>query len=263
MERRRQEAELAARDAGQHGIIVAGASYGQGSSREHAAMEPRHMGCRAVIVRSFARIHETNLKKQGILPLTFRDPADYKKVQEDDKVDILGLAGLAPGQPVTMVLHHVGGGSDEIVLDHTMTDEQISWFRAGSALNKIKVKRTKSFWLDNVMLVEATPDVIQRLAELPEVIEVFENFTLTLPPRGGSEGRPLDGQSQAMLWDSMEKIGARQVWNTYGFDGTGVVIGGLDTGVDLGQLPGRVQADDRHVEVSAIPLEPGDEMLAV
>jgi aconitate hydratase len=124
--------------AGLRWVVFGDENYGEGSSREHAAMEPRHLGCAAVIVRSFARIHETNLKKQGILPLTFRDPADYKKVQEDDKVDIVGLAELAPGQPVTMVLHHAGGASDEIVLDHTMTDEQISWFRAGSALNKIK-----------------------------------------------------------------------------------------------------------------------------
>ena len=91
-----------------------------------------------MIVRSFARIHETNLKKQGILPLTFCDPADYDKVREDDRYRSRGLADLAPGKPVTMVLHHADGGSDEVVLDHTMTDEQIAWFRAGSALNKIK-----------------------------------------------------------------------------------------------------------------------------
>jgi len=119
-------------------VVVGDENYGEGSSREHAAMCPRHLGCAAVIVRSFARIHETNLKKQGVLPLTFIDPTDYDKVQEGDRMDIVGLADLAPDQPVTMVIHHTGGGSDEIVLNHTLTDEQITWFVAGSALNKIK-----------------------------------------------------------------------------------------------------------------------------
>ncbi len=119
-------------------VVVGDENYGEGSSREHAAMEPRHLGCAAVIVRSFARIHETNLKKQGILPLTFADPADYDKVQQDDRIDLLGLAGLAPGSKVTCVLHHADGSEDRFDLAHTMTDEQVTWFRYGSALNKIK-----------------------------------------------------------------------------------------------------------------------------
>ena len=119
-------------------VVVGDENYGEGSSREHAAMCPRHLGCAAVIVRSFARIHETNLKKQGVLPLTFIDPADYDKVQEGDRMDILGLADLAPDHPVTMIIHHTGGGSDEVMLNHTLTAEQIAWFVAGSALNKIK-----------------------------------------------------------------------------------------------------------------------------
>ncbi|MFN2369531.1 MAG: aconitate hydratase [Candidatus Krumholzibacteriia bacterium] len=119
-------------------VVVGDENYGEGSSREHAAMEPRHLGCAAVIVRSFARIHETNLKKQGILPLTFTDPLDYGKLQEDDRIDLLGLADLAPGSKVTCVLHHADGGEDRFALAHTMTDEQITWFRHGSALNKIK-----------------------------------------------------------------------------------------------------------------------------
>jgi aconitate hydratase len=123
---------------GQRWVVVGDENYGEGSSREHAAMEPRHLGCAAVIVRSFARIHETNLKKQGILPLTFVDPTDYDKVQEDDRFDLLGLADLAPGKPVTCVLRHGDGTSITIDLAHTMTDEQINWFKAGSALNKIK-----------------------------------------------------------------------------------------------------------------------------
>jgi len=124
--------------AGLRWVVVGDENYGEGSSREHAAMEPRHLGCAAVIVRSFARIHETNLKKQGILPLTFRDPADYDKVQEDDRISIVGLRELAPRQPVTVVLKHADGSRDEITVEHTFTAEQIEWFKHGSALNKIK-----------------------------------------------------------------------------------------------------------------------------
>jgi aconitate hydratase len=116
-------------------VVVGDQNYGEGSSREHAAMEPRWLGGVAVIVRSFARIHETNLKKQGMLPLTFADPADYEKVREDDRVSILGLAGLAPGKDLRVVLKHADGTKDEFAVRHTFNPEQIAWFRAGSALN--------------------------------------------------------------------------------------------------------------------------------
>ena len=119
-------------------VVVGDENYGEGSSREHAAMEPRHLGCAAVIVRSFARIHETNLKKQGILPLTFTAAGDYDKVKEGDRFDLLDLAKLKPGSKVPCVLHHADGGSERFELAHTMTAEQIEWFRHGSALNKIK-----------------------------------------------------------------------------------------------------------------------------
>ncbi len=119
-------------------VVVGDQNYGEGSSREHAAMEPRWLGCAAVIVRSFARIHETNLKKQGLLPLTFADPADYEKVQEGDRVSVLGLAALAPGQPLRVVLNHEGGKRDEFAVRHTFNAEQIGWFRAGSALNVLR-----------------------------------------------------------------------------------------------------------------------------
>jgi aconitate hydratase len=101
-------------------------------------MSPRFLGCAAVIVRSFARIHESNLKKQGILPLTFADPADYDKVKEGDRISVLGLASLAPGAELTAELRHADGGKDPIALRHTLNAEQIAWFRAGSALNVIK-----------------------------------------------------------------------------------------------------------------------------
>ena len=119
-------------------VAVGDQNYGEGSSREHAAMSPRHLGGKAVIVRSFARIHESNLKKQGILPLTFADPADYDKVRETDRISITGLDGLAPGKQVSAALHHDDGSEDAIVLDHTLSDEQIAWFQAGGALNILR-----------------------------------------------------------------------------------------------------------------------------
>jgi aconitate hydratase len=126
--------------AGRHWVIVGDENYGEGSSREHAAMSPRYLGCAAVIVRSFARIHETNLKKQGILPLVFADPADYARVQEQDTIDLLDVDSLAPGSEVEMVLHHADGGEDRFKLRHSLTAEQIAWFRAGSALNLIRAR---------------------------------------------------------------------------------------------------------------------------
>jgi aconitate hydratase len=118
-------------------VVFGDENFGEGSSREHAAMQPRHLGGKAIIVRSFARIHESNLKKQGILPLTFSDPADYDKVRVDDKVDITGLATLKPGQPVKITLHHNDGTSESFMCNQTMSSEQIEWFKAGSALNHI------------------------------------------------------------------------------------------------------------------------------
>ncbi|RZS98524.1 aconitate hydratase [Cecembia calidifontis] len=119
-------------------IVVGDENYGEGSSREHAAMEPRFLGVRAILVKSFARIHETNLKKQGMLALTFANPADYDLIQEDDSIDIIGLTEFAPGKPLTVVLNHADGSKDEIKVNHTYNEGQIEWFKAGSALNLIK-----------------------------------------------------------------------------------------------------------------------------
>jgi len=118
-------------------VVVGDENYGEGSSREHAAMEPRWLSGRAIIVKSFARIHETNLKKQGMLPLTFADPADYDKVREDDRVSILGLATFAPGKPLTLLLKHADGSSEQVQVNHSFNENQIGWFKAGSALNLI------------------------------------------------------------------------------------------------------------------------------
>ena len=121
--------------AGQQWIAIGDENYGEGSSREHAAMSPRYLGCAAVLVRSFARIHETNLKKQGVLPLTFQDAADYERFEQNDRVTISGLYTLEPGKPVTVRIKKPDGRLDELQVRHSMTREQIAWFRAGSALN--------------------------------------------------------------------------------------------------------------------------------
>lgn len=125
-------------------VIVGDENYGEGSSREHAAMEPRHLGVRAVIVKSFARIHETNLKKQGMLALTFANPEDYELIKEDDRINILGLENFAPGSAITMKLQHIDGSLEEIKLNHTYNDIQIQWFKAGSALNLIRAEQAKT-----------------------------------------------------------------------------------------------------------------------
>jgi aconitate hydratase len=132
------ELAKAYKEAGIAWIAVGDENYGEGSSREHAAMQPRYMGGRVVVVRSFARIHEANLKKQGVLALTFKDPGDYEKVRFDDTVDVLELPTLAPGMPVTVVLRHTDGTTDTFDTTHTMSAEHIAWFRAGSALNVLR-----------------------------------------------------------------------------------------------------------------------------
>jgi aconitate hydratase len=124
--------------AGIGSVVVGDENYGEGSSREHAAMEPRHLGVRAIVVRSFARIHETNLKKQGMLALTFDNKEDYDKVQEDDLIDITGLNTFTPGKQLTMVLNHKDGNVDLVKLNHTYNKQQIEWFKAGGALNVIR-----------------------------------------------------------------------------------------------------------------------------
>lgn len=124
--------------AGIGSIVVGDENYGEGSSREHAAMEPRHLGVRAILVKSFARIHETNLKKQGMLALTFANKADYDKIREDDHFSINGLTSFAPGKPLTVIAHHTDGSSDAIVVNHSYNQQQIEWFQAGGALNIIR-----------------------------------------------------------------------------------------------------------------------------
>ena len=125
---------------GMRWVIVGDKNYGEGSSREHAAMTPRHLGCAAVITKSFARIHETNLKKQGILALTFSNPDDYEKIQEDDRISLVGLNEIAPQKPVKCILSHSDGTDEEILLSHSYNQSQLEWFKAGSALNVLRNK---------------------------------------------------------------------------------------------------------------------------
>jgi len=132
------DAARAYKAAGVGSIVFGEENYGEGSSREHAAMEPRHLGVKAVVVKSFARIHETNLKKQGMLALTFANPADYEKVRQDDVIDLLGFDTMAPGQNLTVALHHADGTEERFEVAHTYNQQQIEWVRAGSALNKIR-----------------------------------------------------------------------------------------------------------------------------
>ncbi len=129
--------------AGIGSIVVGDENYGEGSSREHAAMEPRHLGVRAILVRSFARIHETNLKKQGMLALTFADKADYDKILEDDTIDIEGLTSFAPGVPLNIELKHADGSSEYLLVNHSYNEQQIEWFKAGGALNVIRAQFAK------------------------------------------------------------------------------------------------------------------------
>jgi len=120
---------------GINSIVVAEENYGEGSSREHAAMEPRFLNVKVILAKSFARIHETNLKKQGMLAVTFIDKADYDKIQEHDLITVSGLADFAPGRNLTVTLHHEDGTQDSFEVQHTYNEQQIGWFRAGSALN--------------------------------------------------------------------------------------------------------------------------------
>ena len=122
-------------------VAIGDANYGEGSSREHAALSPRLLGCAAVVARSFARIHETNLKKQGVLTLSFAEPGDYDSIAEADRIDIIGLATLEPGKPVAAQLHHPDGSVESITLRHSYSQSQLQWFYAGSALNTLRNER--------------------------------------------------------------------------------------------------------------------------
>lgn len=158
--------------AGRGWVSVGDENYGEGSSREHAAMSPRHLGCRVVIARSFARIHETNLKQQGVLALTFANSADYDLVRSDDRIAVTGLADLAPGKDVTVVLRHADGSTDSIEARHTMTAEQIEWFKEGSALNYIrKVRQTEEPSQEAEPVAEPAPEPVVEPVPEPEATE--------------------------------------------------------------------------------------------
>jgi aconitate hydratase len=150
-------------------IVVGDENYGEGSSREHAAMEPRHLGVRAILVKSFARIHETNLKKQGMLALTFVNKEDYNKIKEDDAIDIVGLTTFSPEKPLSLVLHHSDGSSDTISVNHTYNKNQIEWFKAGSALNQMGINAAA-----NKKAAPATKAVKKAVAKKPAAKKVVK-----------------------------------------------------------------------------------------
>jgi aconitate hydratase len=138
------DAQRAYKAAGIKTIVIGDHNYGEGSSREHAAMQPRFLGVAAVLVKSFARIHETNLKKQGMLGLTFANETDYDLIQEADTFNFVDISDFKPGEPLTIVITHENGTSDSIQVHHTYNHSQIGWFRAGSALNVIKQENAVS-----------------------------------------------------------------------------------------------------------------------
>jgi|GEM_PF-43071 len=156
------------RSAGMSWVVVGDENYGEGSSREHAAMSPRHLGCLVVIARSFARIHETNLKQQGVLALTFSDPADYDRIEADSRISVVGLDRLEPGSPVRVLVKN-SAGSTEISCRHSMTMEQIEWFRAGSALNHIKLRGSKTVSKETPKFAAGLEGVIACATRLSEV----------------------------------------------------------------------------------------------
>jgi aconitate hydratase len=122
-------------------VIIGDNNYGEGSSREHAAMTPRFLGCVAVITKGFARIHETNLKKQGLLALTFSNPMDYEKILEDDKISLKGLSNFSEKKPIHCIIAHIDGTSEDILLNHSYNNSQIEWFKTGSAMNVLSNKK--------------------------------------------------------------------------------------------------------------------------
>jgi aconitate hydratase len=124
--------------SGLSSVVAGEENFGEGSSREHAAMEPRFLNIKSVIVKSFARIHETNLKKQGLLALTFSDKNDYEKIKESDRIDITGLNEFSPGKQIRIILNHSNGEKETIFANHSYNETQIEWFKAGSALNLIR-----------------------------------------------------------------------------------------------------------------------------
>ncbi len=192
-----------------------------------------------------------------LIPSLNQVDAQEDSLSKIDPVIASRLKSTAPGEFVTVVVRFHGtpdkrlfGGNRERYIGELRNtarraQQPVETFLERS-LNRDKVRIKKTFWLDNIMLVEATPEMITQLAAMPNVIEVFENYTMTLPPRQESDSRDMLGQSQAQLWDSIDKIGAKQVWSTFGFNGAGVVIGGLDTGVDVDHpdLAGKMVTND-------------------
>jgi aconitate hydratase len=177
-------------------LVVGDHNYGEGSSREHAAMQPRHLGIRVILVKSFARIHETNLKKQGMLALTFANEADYDKILEDDSIDIIDLTSFAPERPLTLVLRHADGTSDTIKVNHTYNKGQIEWFKAGSALN-LMAKKTSA--------PSKAAKAIKKVAKKPVVKKAAKKKAVPKPVKKAS-AKPSKKQAKKIVKKAVKKI---------------------------------------------------------
>lgn len=190
------DTQRAYKKAGIPTIVVGDHNYGEGSSREHAAMQPRHLGVRVILVKSFARIHETNLKKQGMLGLTFANEADYNKIQEDDTIDIVDLESFAPNKQLTLVLNHADGSKDTLKVNHTYNEGQIGWFKAGSALN----------------LIAKTPDPEQKSAKstLKKKAPKKKTTTSKKTVKAGSKKKTKKAASKKAKKKSVKKVAAKK-----------------------------------------------------
>jgi aconitate hydratase len=177
-------------------LVVGDHNYGEGSSREHAAMQPRHLGIRVILVKSFARIHETNLKKQGMLALTFANEADYDKILEDDSIDIIDLTSFAPERPLTLVLRHADGTSDTIKVNHTYNKGQIEWFKAGSALN-LMAKKTSA--------PSKAAKAVKKVAKKPVVKKAAKKKAVPKPVKKAS-AKPSKKQAKKIVKKAVKKI---------------------------------------------------------
>ncbi len=177
-------------------LVVGDHNYGEGSSREHAAMQPRHLGIRVILVKSFARIHETNLKKQGMLALTFANEADYDKILEDDSIDIIDLTSFSPERPLTLVLRHADGTSDTIKVNHTYNKGQIEWFKAGSALN-LMAKKTSA--------PSKAAKAVKKVAKKPVVKKAAKKKAVPKPVKKTS-AKPSKKQAKKIVKKAVKKI---------------------------------------------------------
>jgi aconitate hydratase len=189
-------------------IVVGDENYGEGSSREHAAMEPRHLGVRAILVKSFARIHETNLKKQGMLALTFANKEDYNKIQEDDIIDIAGLTAFSPDKQLTIVLHHKDGSEESFPVNHTYNANQIEWFKAGSALNVMGLKSAPAAKkvVPKKTAAAVGKKAVSKTKEKPSAKKLAKKYVAKKAAKKTTPAKPVKGSAKKTGKVSLKKV---------------------------------------------------------